>query len=130
MSQRLGACVRHSDTVARFGGDEFVIMLVDLSTNPEEAAAQSKLVAEKILASFNQPYQLAGHQHRTSGSIGIALFCGRDQGINALLKQADIAMYQAKAAGRNALCFFDPATQPEPADAAAAPRATPGRGER
>ena len=130
VSQRLGACVRHSDTVARFGGDEFVIMLVDLSTNPEEAAAQSKLVAEKILASFNQPYQLAGHQHRTSGSIGIALFCGRDQGINALLKQADIAMYQAKAAGRNALCFFDPATQPEPADAAAAPRATPGRGER
>lgn len=117
VGQRLSACVRHSDTVARFGGDEFVIMLVDLSTIPEEAAAQTRAVAEKILASFNQPYELAAHQHRTTGSIGIALFCGTDQGTNALLKQADIAMYKAKGAGRNALCFFAPGMQ---SDAAAA----------
>ena len=108
VAQRLAASVRASDTVARLGGDEFVIMLEDLSERAEEAMAQMRAIGEKILATFRLPYVLAGHQHQSSGSIGIAPFCGHAQSANELLKNADIAMYQAKAAGRNGLRIFEP----------------------
>ena len=108
---RLTASVRESDTVARLGGDEFVVMLEDLSEHIHEAAAQAETVGEKILAVLNQPYWLAGHQHHSTPSIGVALFSDQHHSIDELLKRADLAMYQAKAAGRNALCFFNPEMQ-------------------
>lgn len=98
---------RGSDTVARHGGDEFVIVLEDLSADQEEAAAQAELVAEKLLAAFDEPFQLDGHQHHSSPSIGVALFDKDMKDIDELLKRADLAMYQAKAAGRNTIRFFD-----------------------
>jgi len=111
VARRLGACVTEADTVARLGGDEFVVMLEDLSENPEDAAAQTKIVAEKILTTITLPYLLAGHECRSSTSIGITLFGDKRDSIGELLKQADIAMYQAKAAGRNTMRFFAPALQ-------------------
>jgi diguanylate cyclase (GGDEF)-like protein/PAS domain S-box-containing protein len=108
VARRLEARVpRGSDTVARHGGDEFVIVLEDLSTDQEEAAAQAELVAEKLLGAFNEPFQLDGHLHHSSPSIGVALFDKDMKDIDELLKRADLAMYQAKAAGRNTIRFFD-----------------------
>jgi diguanylate cyclase (GGDEF)-like protein/PAS domain S-box-containing protein len=98
---------RASDTVARHGGDEFVIVLEDLSPRPVEAAAQAELVAEKLQAAFEQPFQLDGYLHHTTPSIGVALFDKDIGDVDELLKRADLAMYQAKAAGRNAARFFD-----------------------
>ncbi|HEX5363656.1 MAG TPA: EAL domain-containing protein [Gallionella sp.] len=111
VAQRLQDCVREGDTVARQGGDEFVVMLEELSSNTLEAAKQAEMVGEKILAALNQPYQLAGHKHRNSPSIGITLFDGEQADTEELFKQADIAMYQSKKAGRNTLSFFDPVMQ-------------------
>ncbi len=108
---RLAGCVREGDTVARLGGDEFVVMLEDLSELPTEAATQAEGVGVKILASLNQPYRLAGHEQHSSPSIGIALFADHEGNAEELLKRADLAMYQAKAAGRNTLRFFDPKMQ-------------------
>ena len=107
VSQRLASCVREGDTVARFGGDEFVVMLDDLSEEPFEASEQAKVIGEKIVATLAFPYQLATHEFTCTPSLGITLFHGRDQNVDELLKQADIAMYQAKNAGRNTLRFFD-----------------------
>jgi len=108
VARRLEARVaRDSDTVARHGGDEFVIVLEDLSPYREKAAAQAELVAEKLLEAFNEPFQLDGHLHHTSPSIGVALFDKDMKDIDELLKRADLAMYQAKAAGRNTIRFFD-----------------------
>jgi len=107
VAQRLSTCVREGDTVARQGGDEFVVMLEDLSGNSQEAAAQTKTLGEKILATLSQPYQLAGHEHYITASIGVTLFTDQRATVDEMLKQADLAMYQAKAAGRNTLCFFD-----------------------
>lgn len=111
VAERLTGCVREGDTVARLGGDEFVVMLEDLSAAPVEAAEQTELVGEKILTTLNLPYQLAAHQYRSTPSIGAALFAGHEQSIDELMKQADIAMYQSKRAGRNTLRFFDPQMQ-------------------
>lgn len=108
---RLSDCVREGDTVARLGGDEFVVMLEDLSENVGEAAAQTESVGEKVLAALCQPYSLHGHEYRSSSSIGITLFAAPHNDIEELMKRADLAMYQAKAAGRNALRFFDPKMQ-------------------
>jgi diguanylate cyclase (GGDEF)-like protein len=105
---RVKNCVREADTVARLGGDEFVVMLLDLSADPSEAARQTQLVGDNVLRSLNQPYNLQGKQYSSSASIGAALFGNTHQSAAELLKQADIAMYQVKNAGRNALCFFDP----------------------
>jgi len=110
-ARRLSTCVRDSDTVGRLGGDEFVLMLENLSEIPEEAAAQAKVVAEKIIATIKQPYQLDGRTCRSSASIGISVFGDRKESSSEVLQQADIAMYQAKAAGRNTLRFFAPALQ-------------------
>ncbi|SDE01761.1 PAS domain S-box-containing protein/diguanylate cyclase (GGDEF) domain-containing protein [Massilia sp. PDC64] len=108
VARRLEARVaRDSDTVARHGGDEFVIVLENLSPDREKAALQAELIAEKLLGAFNDPFQLDGHLHHTSPSIGVALFDKDMKDIDELLKRADLAMYQAKAAGRNTIRFFD-----------------------
>ncbi|HYN54473.1 MAG TPA: EAL domain-containing protein [Methylotenera sp.] len=107
VAHRLESCVREGDTVARLGGDEFVVMLEDLSKKNLEAAAQTKAVSEKILASLNQPYQLDAHEYTSTASIGATLFKDHQQSMDDILKHADIAMYQAKKAGRNTLRFFD-----------------------
>ena len=111
VSQRLISCVREEDTVARLGGDEFVVMLEDLSGDAPVVAARTETIGEKILASLNQPYQLDTHEYRSTPSIGATLFNDHDCAIDELLKQADIAMYQSKKAGRNTLRFFDPGMQ-------------------
>ena len=111
VTQRLTACIREGDTVARLGGDEFVVMLEDLSENPEDAAGQIKAVGEKILANLNQPYAIASQEHHGTASIGATLFGESRGSVDDLLKQADFAMYQAKAEGRNTLRFFDPDLQ-------------------
>jgi diguanylate cyclase (GGDEF)-like protein/PAS domain S-box-containing protein len=108
---RLSSCVRKTDTVARLGGDEFVVMLEDLGYNAKVANDKTRVVGEKILAALSETYDLAGYQHHGTCSVGITLFSLHQEDIGELLKQADLAMYQAKAAGRNALCFFDPEMQ-------------------
>ena len=111
VAQRLSATVRAQDTVARLGGDEFVVMLTDLTADPHHAVSVAQNVGHKVLASLNAPYLLAGRQHVSTPSIGAALFGGDAQSPADILKQADIAMYQVKASGRNAFCFFDPQMQ-------------------
>ena len=111
VAQRLATCVREGDTVARLGGDEFVVLLEDLSEHIHETAAQAETTGEIILAALNQTYQLAELKFHSTPSIGVALFGGHQQSMDELLKQADLAMYQAKASGRNALRFFDPEMQ-------------------
>ncbi len=112
VAQRMVRCVREGDTVARLGGDEFVVMLDDLSNNAEEAANQAEIVGEKIILTLNENYLLfGGTEYRSTPSIGVTLFVGNDCSLDELLKRADLAMYQAKAAGRNTLRFFDPEMQ-------------------
>jgi diguanylate cyclase (GGDEF)-like protein len=111
VAQRLKSCVREEDTVARLGGDEFVVMLHALSERSPEAAALAQRIGDKILHQLNQPYQLGVHTYRSTPSIGITLFGPEHQAPADLLTQADIAMYQIKSRGRNALCFFDPQMQ-------------------
>ncbi len=106
-AERLTFCMREGDTVARLGGDEFVVMLENLSSQTIEAAEHAEAVGEKILAALSQPYRLGTHTFRSSGSIGATIFSGDHQETEELLKQADIAMYQAKKADRNNLRFFD-----------------------
>lgn len=111
VAERLNSCVRESDTVARLGGDEFMVMLEDLSKQTIEAAAQAKAISNNILSVLNQPYQLIANTYQSAASIGVVLFSGHDLPHEVLLQQADIAMYQAKKTGRNAVCFFDPNMQ-------------------
>ena len=111
VARRLQSCVREGDSVARLGGDEFVVVLEELSHQTDEAATQTELVAEKIRSELNQLCMLGDYECRTTPSIGISLFRGHLENADNLLKHADIAMYQAKAAGRNAIRFFDPQMQ-------------------
>ncbi len=104
---RLKACVRAIDTVARLGGDEFVVLIQDLSTEPDDARLHASTVGHKILASLNEPYLLGALQVSTTPSIGITLFQGAVVPPAELLKQADTAMYHAKARGRNTLVFYE-----------------------
>ncbi|MDD2914840.1 MAG: EAL domain-containing protein [Gallionella sp.] len=110
-ARRLQSCVREGDTVARLGGDEFVVMLEELKGNMEHAVSLTDEVGEKILAALNQPYRIHGSEFHSTASIGINLFVGHGMSADTLLKYADIAMYQAKGAGRNTLRFFDPKMQ-------------------
>ena len=109
--QRLCGCVRAADTVARVGGDEFVVILEELSGNMEEAASHAKLVAEKILAGLSEPFVLAGRACLSTASIGITLFGRGNENTAEILQQADIAMYRAKGDGRAAIRFFAPELQ-------------------
>ena len=111
VAQRLTGCVREGDTVSRLGGDEFVIMLGDLSKNFQEAAFQCEAIGEKILATLNQPYSLAGNDCHSTPSIGITLFANHHSTVDEVMKRADISMYEAKKAGRNTVRFFDPEVQ-------------------
>jgi len=113
VAKRLQACVREGDSVARLGGDEFVVLLEGLHIESTRAAAQAEVVAEKIRDAINQPFNLQGREFHTTPSIGISLFLGHQASIDELLKRADVAMYQAKDAGRNTIRFFDPAMQAE-----------------
>jgi diguanylate cyclase len=113
VAKRLQTSVREDDSVARLGGDEFVVLLEGLHLESTRAAAQAEIVAEKILDTINQPFNLQGREFHTTPSIGISLFLGHQASIDELLKRADVAMYQAKDAGRNAIRFFDPAMQAE-----------------
>ena len=108
---RLAGCVREGDTLARVGGDEFVVLLEDLSETREIAAAEAKTVGEKILMVLNQSYRLADFDHHSTASVGAALYSGHTVSVDELFKQADLAMYQSKSAGRNCLRFFDPVMQ-------------------
>lgn len=111
VASRITSCVRKGDTVARLGGDEFVVMLEELSEYSQEAVMQTEAVGSKILAAFTQPYQLDTYEHLSTTSIGVTLFAHHDGSTDDLLKRADLAMYQAKASGRNTLRFFDPQMQ-------------------
>ena len=111
VAQRLKACVRETDTVARFGGDEFVVLVEDLSAEAAHASAEAALVASHIATTLGKPYALGEASHHSTPSIGIALFDQQPCSVDELLKHADLAMYQAKAAGRNTQRFFDPDMQ-------------------
>ena len=111
VARRLQSCVRDGDSVARLGGDEFVVLLETLSVHAHEAATQAEMTAKKILDVFGHAYDLQGHFYDSTPSIGIVVFLGDGEGIEELLKRADVAMYQAKSAGRNTARFFDPAMQ-------------------
>ncbi len=111
VAQRLNGCVRTVDTVARLGGDEFVVMLEALSPDTDMLAIEARSVGEKVLAALSVPYDLAGFHYRSTPSIGVAPFLGNQTRVLDLLKQADLAMYQAKTAGRSTLRFYDPHMQ-------------------
>jgi diguanylate cyclase (GGDEF)-like protein len=113
IGERLKKCVRATDSVARFGGDEFVIMLENISESAADAAFITKKITEKVLESLNQPLSLDDYEYQSSASIGITLFSDHERNVSELLKHADLAMYQAKAMGRNTLRFFDPVMQLE-----------------
>ncbi|MGA7594498.1 MAG: PAS domain S-box protein [Gallionella sp.] len=108
---RIQSCLRDGDTISRPGGDEFVVMLNELNADLIEAAQQAESVAGKILATLEQPYQLNSHQRHVTSSIGVSLFGGQKSSIEDILKQADIAMYQAKNEGKDTIRFFDPRMQ-------------------
>jgi diguanylate cyclase (GGDEF)-like protein/PAS domain S-box-containing protein len=111
MAQRLGECTRTQDSLARQGGDEFVVMLQGLGAQANESVQQARIVAEKVSRRLGEPYSLDGKDFQSSVSIGVAIFFGNEQKQDDLLKQADLAMYRAKADGRNRVSFFDPKMQ-------------------
>jgi len=111
VSARIKSCVREMDTVARLGGDEFVVLIEEIGSDKKEASRKVGRVAEKIRVSLALPYDLGGHEHHSSPSIGISLYRGNEETIDELIQHADMAMYQAKHSGRNAVRFFDPVMQ-------------------
>lgn len=111
VARRIHACVREVDTVARLGGDEFVVLFEEISVSAEDASQKVALIAEKLRVALAAPYSLKGYEHHSSPSIGVCLYRGNEESVDALLKRADMAMYQAKEAGRNAVRFFDPVMQ-------------------
>ncbi len=111
VARRLGRVLRLSDTAARLGGDEFVILLENLDSDELTAGNHAEAVAEKLRQALCLPYEIHGRTRYSSVSIGITLFQGHVQGTESLLKQADLALYQSKAAGRNTIRFFNPAMQ-------------------
>ena len=111
VAERIKSCVRDADTVARFGGDEFVVLLEDVDVQSTLALEKIALIAEKIREILALPYLLSDREHHSSPSIGVSLYLGHEESIDSLLKHADMAMYEAKAAGKNTVRFFDPAMQ-------------------
>jgi diguanylate cyclase (GGDEF)-like protein len=119
-ANRLKTCVREVDTVARFGGDEFVVLLSELDANPVQAREQAGRVAEKIRLVLAQPYLLTIRrhgetdsylEHHCTASIGAAIFNSQQGSQDDFLNWADRAMYQAKEAGRNTVRFYEPVVQ-------------------
>ncbi|AHF02117.1 diguanylate cyclase [Thiomicrospira aerophila AL3] len=111
VASRLVNCVRDGDTVARPGGDEFIILLEGLATELDLASQQAKTVAEKLVDLSHQPYMLIDKSYVMTASIGISLFNGNEQNYDELLKRSDLAMYKAKEEGRNRFMFFDHSIQ-------------------
>jgi diguanylate cyclase (GGDEF)-like protein/PAS domain S-box-containing protein len=111
VAARIKSCVREIDTVARFGGDEFVVLLENVSTDADEAAHGAGSVAEKIRETLSRPYILKDREYTSSPSIGVSLYRGNAETMDEVLKHADAAMYRAKESGRNNVCFFDPDLQ-------------------
>ncbi len=108
---RLSACLRREDTVARFGGDEFAVVLDPVAASASEAAAMAEVVGEKMMTALGRPYPLGDVVRTVTPSIGVAPFGAGTDTVDGLLRKADLAMYQAKAAGRNTLRFFDASMQ-------------------
>lgn len=108
VAERMMESVREADTLARLGGDEFVIILNDLHPDPARAATQTEAVGRKLIDLLRKPFRLAGQKRHITPSIGATLFSGRNLGVEEVLKQADLAMYRAKNAGRNTIRFYDP----------------------
>jgi diguanylate cyclase (GGDEF)-like protein/PAS domain S-box-containing protein len=114
VAQRLKTCIREGDTLARLGSDEFVVMLEGLSENALDAANQSEVVGDKIIAALGHNYTLASGAYHSTPSIGVTLFGGNHQeNSEEPLRRAELAMFQAKSAGRNTLRFFDTQMQAE-----------------
>lgn len=120
VGRRIKTCIREQDVLARLGGDEFVILLDDLPENKANAAASAELVSRKLLDVLSDGYvfnykdrsgQVTTTHHHSSASIGVTIFHGREYSLEDLLKQADMAMYQAKQAGKNTMRMFDPEMQ-------------------
>ena len=111
VAARLKACVRDVDTVARLGGDEFVVLIQTLGSDPAEAASNAETVARKIVHRLGQTFTFEEASCVLTASLGIALFNSAQFAMDELLKQADLALYQAKAAGRNTFRFFDAGMQ-------------------
>ena len=136
-ARRIGSCVREVDVVARFGGDEFVVILNELDADHAQSLAEARIVAEKLRAALDKPYVLtftqegkaeATVEHHCTISIGVVVFLDHEGSQDDILKWADSAMYQAKEAGRNVIRFFDLKARPPRvgAGATATPGATPG----
>ncbi|MDD2309536.1 MAG: diguanylate cyclase, partial [Desulfuromonadaceae bacterium] len=115
VAERLKRCVREMDTIARFGGDEFIVILSELKTDEGESTQQTRIVAEKIRTTLAVPYQLTVNyegkpstsvEHSCTVSIGVALFQGHKASQDDLLKWADVSMYKAKEAGGNSIKFY------------------------
>ena len=111
VADRLLECVREVDTVARPGGDEFIVLLEKLGSTKKQAASKAKIIGDKILAQIALPYALQGREQSISASIGISLFTDHQESIEEMMVRSDLAMYQAKSAGRNNIRFFDPSMQ-------------------
>ena len=110
-AQRLQGSVRRNDLVARLGGDEFVVLLKGGRETQDVFRRNAEMVADKVLAALDKPYHLGGHDHHSSASIGIYVFDTAQDSVSEMLKRADLAMYQSKAAGRNVIRFFEPEMQ-------------------
>jgi diguanylate cyclase (GGDEF)-like protein/PAS domain S-box-containing protein len=108
---RILGCTRDGDTVARIGGDEFVVLLTDLNREDESPLAQARFLAQKLLDVLSQSYQLAGYAHRCTASIGITLLGAHHASEEDLMRQAEIALHQAKLIGKNTIQLFDPQMQ-------------------
>ena len=116
VARRIGRCVRGMDTVARFGGDEFVVLLSELDMDHAKSVTEAGLIADKIHAVLAEPYRLTVQQgisdtslaYHCTSSIGIELFIDHEESPEEIIRRADLAMYQAKNAGRNSIRFFDP----------------------
>jgi len=111
VAQRLGAVLRETDTISRPGGDEFVVILEDIGPDREQAAACAKFTSDRILQALAKRYYLQEREYTGTASIGVVLFRDREDTIDELLKRSDMAMYQAKKAGRGVARFFDPLMQ-------------------
>lgn len=111
VGRRLHSTLRESDSAARLGGDEFVVLLEGLSADPPAAATTVEAIAEKLHAAVCKPVTLKSEMRHITPSIGVTLFRGQCERVDVLLKQADIALYQAKDAGRNTSRFYNPAMQ-------------------
>ena len=105
---RLSGCLRERDVVAHLDGDRFAVIIDDLNTSTHTAGAQAKIVAEKIMSTLRQPFQLGEHRYLSTASIGVTLFGGRKDSPQEVIGRAEAALYGAKAEGRDGVRFHDP----------------------